>query len=229
MGQIKEEVVKFKEDFSKTEPYVYFFEEDKGSRERYSEEDICGEDAKQDALNVKERYQKELDKIGISEEDLLEFDKWINENTKRDVLKKAVKAFNEQEKLTIDEIVDVLKAEDFYMDKLDDESTVLSYTDAADVVYFLIGNKNRILAYEFKEDDTDEVFWLLEGDDDFLTQNGRERVYDLNKEEHVTTKKLTDSQITDGKYLKISMQLNVLNNPRLTREDLFTFFAEYKK
>lgn len=232
LGDLKEEKVIFDIKYYKTEPHIYFFEEHNKSKEGYDEEDICGEESKKDATKVKNRYEKELDALGISEEDLLTLSKWIDENTKKEILKTTIKTFNGQEKLTIDEIVDKFEDANFYLDTLDDGNRFVSFEDRIlDKVYCLVGNKDNIITYEFidGQDIKEGIYWVIETDREILTVYGRESIYDVEKEKHETTKKLTEDQISEGEYLRYMVYDDILKSLRITKDDLFTFFIEYKK
>lgn len=224
-GEEAEEKVEFDHNYSSKEPYIYFLEENKESRKYIKEEDICGEKSKDSALEVRDTYQKTLEKLDISEDELLVFAEWMNENAKADMLKSIENKFKKQKVLTTAEVAKRVEDAGYEIEELDSDSTYISF-EYIGSDYVLIGGKEMIIFYDSKKDEEGNVSYVIEDGEDKLITEKRKEVYNMETEKSETTNKMSKENINSGGFLKYIFDYQILVKAGITKEELVSLFSE---
>lgn len=227
VGNVKEERVYFQQMSKSLLSYIYFFEEDEDSRENIQDFQVCGEEARSDAIAIRKQYQTTLENLDITEDELESLIEWALGEPQEEVTTKVRNMFTNQEQLTVDEVEQKIINADFKIDKLANNSTVIHFYNRIGQNYCVSADNNTILFFDI--DDPLEygvVYAIVNGDEKLMTQD-MEQVYNFSTEKMESGKRLSEDAMESGEFMRYMFNDEVLQGIGITLEELQMFFDEY--
>lgn len=152
-------------------------------------EDYIYPNQETDNKGIMEQYTKELETLGITDKELLEFFIWSKDNIQKDMLEKLKTTFNEQAPLTAADAVALFQNNDIVVDTTDNNTVYLA---APELGLFILGNtgeNNQRIGFEVidyeqfmnnRTDKTSIYMDLLDSSNETAMTYDMSALYDLN-------------------------------------------------
>lgn len=193
---------------------------------------IAGQSGKD--KEVKESYTKLLEGLDITEDELLSFYKWSEENIQKEVLGKLQESYKNKQPLTNDQMNSFLTEQGVLVEKTDSKLFVID-SDTQVVIYYLNGKTAKesaicVMSTEnFQNGGAKDAVYLNYFNDSLeaTTILGTELIYDMTagKGAGGTPQQIEELSIA-GKSIKESY-LKFLDTCNITENEFKTFIATY--
>lgn len=185
---------------------------------------ICDPSNEEKAEKIKKDYEKMLSDIGITENELKSFVSWYAKDEGKKLLSNIKNEKAEQQSLTPDDVKQILSS-NYNFTKID-EGVYVEDKNGYETMLFSHSEEVNAIIYEsiLYEDLT---LYIYE-DGEYLASTKDDKCnYSLNNEKILKDSDCSSNEVDDSILMNINFE-KLLDENKITLEELFNFFVSYK-